>query len=381
MLTVRNLLTPYHSDTNSGTGVLLTFRELMLIAGYIVDSDDGHASWANSEVLVTGSAGAGGSGSAGSGSDFSVNSASPRVVYDPDGRFTQSMADDGNTLSLLATNDQNRSAWKIEEYIDANNVRVDIKGFHPSGWITESNIPARILARNTSALSSGSWMLFDAPAGSNMQVRILHNSTTSQRFFVRPRGKLGAGAPYNVETNYRSHNYTGYNTFRLQAYADGASLGVFYKSGGGSRGALVVGELENTTDTQDANPGFVWGSFPISNTWHQTVVNMLNHSNTVNDAYIDFIKRYTSTEDEDRFHNQFQYRLVNGNRAPIRRPNVMMSGTNNVYPRGKMPFFFVQTYTGYESERPINSTGTLYHFHSGIVIPRNGPNDQLLLTP
>jgi len=193
---IRNWHTPYVIDSRGGHYVAMVMKEIFLVAGYTVNSDDGDAAWTNVlNILVNELGGANG---------FQVDSTKPREIYDPLGRFTQAMVDDECGIGLrggVLDDDQNHSLWRITEYIDANHVKVDVDGWNPHGWVTDNQLAGRIVKFDGDYLPSAAWVLLDGPPGSVAQVKLdVVNYTNSCMIRLAPMGKPYAGSGVGGDT-------------------------------------------------------------------------------------------------------------------------------------------------------------------------------------
>lgn len=369
---VRNCLSPFTQDARGCNHVIL-ISELLRVAGYTYNSDDGDPNWAANE-LVDEPGGANG---------FQVQAAAPRVIYDPLGRFTAAMAgtdSDGACIALRATNEANRSVWKITEYIDANHVKIDEKGVNPDAWVDESGIPGRIFTQNAGVFGNDSWVLLDAPSPSKLQARINYTTSSWIDLFVRPAGQDGDPTEAGSGSQVALDNYYT-NRVRANLYADGANVFIYWIDQDGSADVMGWGELEVADPTKDLYPGFVlWHDDMQGNSAHRYDLRMLDTTGSSITCYIDYLKRTWDTTEDGRVDTKFTARLVNNGFAMLRKPNVVMWGPDK-YPRGKLPDFFVQTYDGWEAERPLDRAGNWFHWFKGCAVRRNGPDDPLLVRP
>jgi len=192
---VRNWQTPYTADGWGGHHNTMMIKELCLVAGYTVDSDDGDSAWTSaSNILVNEPGGANG---------FQVSAGSPREIYDPLGRFTQAMVDDECSIGLrggVLDDDQNHSLWRIVEYLDANHVRVDSDGFNPFGWVTDTQLAGRIFKFSGLQLTSGAWVILDSPDPERVQIKVEKDSTTNCYVQIAPFGKPHQGTAQAGDT-------------------------------------------------------------------------------------------------------------------------------------------------------------------------------------
>jgi hypothetical protein len=369
---VRNLLTPFTQD-GRGCNHVIAITEMLRVAGYTYDSDDGDANWANN-ILVN---------EPGGGNGFEVAAANPRQIYDPLGRFTAAMAgtdSDGACISLLATNEENRSCWKITEFIDANNVLIDEWGENPDAWTDETDIPGRIWTQNAGAFAADSWMILDAPAPSKLQAVVWYDTSSWMDFFVRPAGQDGdpteAGAGYSTGIN---NYYT--NRVRAQMYADGFNVFICWIDQDGNADVMGWGELEVEDLVADPYPGFVLvGKDVQGQADYNYDVRMIDEFGTSQQAYLDVLKRDWDMVTGVAIGDALDRRIINNRVALMRRPNVVMWGSVR-YPRGKLPDFFASSNKQFENERPLDRAGNWFMWRQGVAIHRNGPDDPLLVRP
>lgn len=371
----RNVLVPL--ATTSGWGPHLAiwwFREMMLIGKWTENSNNADAAWSSAlNILATVAAGPNG---------FQVAAASPRIVYSPSGVFTSSMV--GAVLSLFAANDQNRGMWRIKVYLNANYVEVDDLSFSPYGWLDESGIQARVTVGNGLQLGAGAWSLMDAPVGSNLQTRLIHTDTSNANAGVRPKGKLGTLTEVGGSTNL-SYYYT--TRMRLNFCFDGVQSLMYYLENYNSpqwTGMLFVGHLLDV-DAADTNPGFFFGTANMAAVlpWNIPMAT-LNSVDAAIVAYPTTIKKYLADDDSESYETKFPRRLVNGRPgfAALRSPWVCLDNTAIVGAcvRGRLPLVRIG-YTGWEKLSPMDTPGNWFHLHSGLVVPRNGPNDPMVVYP
>ena len=181
---IRNWQTSFTINGWGGHHMTMLQKELLLIAGYTVNSDDADAAWSSALNIVVDEAG----GTNG----FQVDAGIPREVYDPLGRFTQAMVDNECSLGLrggLLDDDQNHSLWRITEYIDANHVKIDADGFNPFGWVTDTQLAGRIFKFDGLQLGNGAWVLMDGPADERVQIKIVKPNTSYCYVQIAPFGK------------------------------------------------------------------------------------------------------------------------------------------------------------------------------------------------
>ena len=359
---------------NRGTMLRLWYiREALLAAGWVENSNDGDAAWSSALNLVLSIA----SGPNGLG----VSALAPREVYSPNGDFLPAHV--GLVLNMDATNDQNRGLWRISEYIDANTVKVDQAGWFSQGWATESGMAARLVSGGEVVLAGGAWSLLDAPAGSNVQLRLLYVDSSQCYAYVRPRGKLGD------PTEINSVNLGGYYAYymRIQLYFDAPNYMILMSSNSGGTGGLMVGELLDT-DPGDTDPIFLLSSasgfdnLPL----RAASIRMLDSVLAPINAYAASLKSGTGENIGNAgvdLYSRFGRRLLGGGGlAAARSPWVCLANTASVGAcvRGRLPVMR-HTYTGFEPFTPFDAAGDWQHLSQGIVIPRNGVGDPLLMWP
>lgn len=194
---IRNWQTPYTADGWGGHDLAFVMKEMLLVAGYSLDSDDGDAAWTSASNILVDEAGGGGVGTG-----FEVDAGSPRVIYDTQGRFTQAMVDDECSIALrggLLDDDQNHSIWRIVDYIDANHVLVDGDGWNPFGWTTDTQLAGRIFKFEGLELTNGAWALMDGPGNERVRVRIEKDADANCYMQMAPFGRpvlvTGQGTP------------------------------------------------------------------------------------------------------------------------------------------------------------------------------------------
>jgi len=349
------------------------FREILLAFGFTENSNDGDAAWGSaSNLLVSVAAGASG---------FAVDGTQPGVVTSPDPIFTSSHVD--KVLNLLALNEQNRGLWRITAVVDAYTVLVDTAGLFGDGWVTESGIAARITTGTGTTFTDGAWTLLDAPTGTDFQIRVLYNNNDNIVVYVRPKGKLGDlteitsvgfGAYYMVRS-------------RINGYYDGVN-GMVFTAHWSSNSATYSSSMFAFGKLLDAAPADTDPVFLLSNNNGMTSNSLQALSIRMLDSVLGQIEAYatwlkTQTGAATSLYNVFGRRVfAPSGVAAIRSPWVVLNDTASVGAcvRGRLPMFRA-TYQGFEQWTPMDIAGTLQHYNNGIVIPRNGVDDPLIMWP
>lgn len=160
----------------------MVFSEVLQMLGF-TRTDNGDPAWTGNRLIDE-------AGGGGVGTGFEVDALKPREVYDTQGRFTQSMVDNQATLFLfggLLNDDQNQSAWRITEFIDANHVKVEGVSWNPYGWVTDTQLGGVVMYANTVELLNGAWAEFDCPpAMGRYRVRIYFVNNGDLQVSVAP---------------------------------------------------------------------------------------------------------------------------------------------------------------------------------------------------
>lgn len=353
------------------------FRELLLLAGYTENSNDADPQWTGNAVIVSGGAG------------FTVALASPRIVTDEDGpgRFTQAMQDNSACINLFgATHDRNRIMARIVRFIDAHNVEIDSSSWNAVlGWFDEIGIAGRVVDPVASAaqLGNGAWSLMDAPAPSNAQLRIVHQTTSLLNVFIRPRGQ--AADPTESVTTYLFATYND-NWFRFNLIADGPDVVIIQNTGAGYNQRMLFSGLLDNVVSGDNDPAFLTKlEHDISIYYNDNDIDMMNHLGTMVVAKFGIEKTdhnayMSGLDDEARIASKHGWRLMNGRpgKAWGEVLDVIMTGPSGQYIRGKAPLLRY-SYEGWEEIRPIDAAGTLMHWDMGQIIPYNGSGDPLII--
>jgi hypothetical protein len=364
---VRNLRSPLLTATWSAHATVVLVRELLKLNGWTDITLDADAAWASCLILDQ-LAGANG---------FTVSALSPRIITDQNspGRFTQAMVTGDYSFFLRATNIQNRGAWRMTRFIDANNIEISANGTPPYGWANETNMPARIINVNAARLATSKGVLMQAPTG-NFQFRIYHSSTSACLVFCRPKG----GVPLATEIPAAGYGVAnGTDTWLcFNVWMEGRNAFISWSSAGGLR-SVQIGELDSP-DSGDANPGFIWPKdTPGSTHYATTSAYMLNFSDVEITMYPSFIKPYSGDSYTAMLMSQEMRRLQNGSPGQLALRIPRMYGGNiaaNACYRGKIPLVrFANMYL--DSYRPVDSGGDWLYMTRGLVLPRNGPNDRL----
>ena len=355
------------------------FREALLAGRWTENSNDGDAAWTSPlNIVLNAVSGVNG---------LDVSAASPRVVSSPNGDFLESHV--GKILNLDAANDQNRGLWRISEYIDANTVKVDPAGWFPDvGWATETDMDARLTTVAGLAPTGGAWTIMDSPAGYNVQIRILFQDDSNCYVYVRPRGKLGDFT--EIASGNLGDYYGPY--LRLQLYFDGVQTQVLlthWQSSSGQYHAsgFVVGSLLDA-DPADTDPiFFMYSSYGFDNLkLYEITVKMLDSALAEINAFVMSVKVALNQDPDstnvDLYQNFGRRLLGSAGLAALRSPWVALANIASVGAcvRGRLPILR-STYTGFERFTPLDSAGAWQHFSAGTAIPRNGPQDPLIMWP
>lgn len=367
---VRNLGVP-DVASNGGSPLLIYIRELLLLARWSEVSNNGDAGWPDVGGVVN--------NLVAQPNDLQVNPANPRRIYSPSGPFTSAMV--GYVISLLAVNDQNRSAWKIAKYIDANNIEVDDQGFTPWNWVAEVGITGRVTRCTTALTAPTATCLWNAPTG-GMQARLLYSGTNAQICYVRPKGN----APVPLATECTGITFANQNALkhRMHMVAEDENVLIWWSTEDSDLEVVMWGKLEDA-DTLDDQPNFIYGKAVAPSTRpHHYEMWMLDGADANIAAYPTVPKPWWDSSTVVPFFDYLHARLMNGRPgyAPVRSMWVMLANTAVVGAciRGRLPLIG-QSYIGYERMRPLDAAGNWMHIYYGMIVPRNGPNDQLPLVP
>lgn len=373
---VRNLGVP-DVASNGGSPLLIYIRELLRLARWSEVSNNGDAGWPDVGGVVN--------NLVAQPNDLQVNPANPRRIYSPSGPFTSAMV--GYVISLLAVNDQNRSAWKIAKYIDANNIEVDDQGFTPWNWVAEVGITGRVTRCTTALTAPTATCLWNAPTG-GMQARLLYSSTSAQICYVRPKGN--AAIPLATECTGITFNNQSAWKHRMHMVAEDENLLIWWSTEDIGFEIIMWGKLIDA-DALDIEPNFIYGKSaaatggpPTTTAPYTYEMWMLDGADADIRAYPTVPKPWWDGSSVTPFFNYFHARLMNGRPgyAPVRSMWVMLDNvlTNGACVRGRIPLVG-QSYIGYERLRPVDAIGDWLHLYYGLIVPRNGPNDQLPLVP
>lgn len=363
---VRNLGVPDVTSAG-GSALLIYIRELLLVARWAEASNDGGAAWpgnGGSPNLVVAPA------------DLQVDPLYPRRITSLSSPFTSAMV--GNVISLLATNDQNRSIWRITKFIDANNIEVEDQGFTPFNWILETGITGRV-TRLSSTLTAGvSQSLFNAPAPSNMQARLFYSAVDAQILYVRPKGQVPlatecTGITYADSTDYKH---------RMHMIAQDENVIIWWSTEDTAFEFVMWGKLLDA-DAADTDPNFILGKAAATGANLYTYsMFMLDGADADIQVFVTSIKRHRIDYQDANFSVYANARLANSGFALLRSPWVCLANvlTVGACVRGRLPLL-AQGYVNYERLRPMDAAGSWLHTYRGIMLPRNGPDDKLPLVP
>jgi len=359
---VRNLDVP-DVTVEGGSALLITIRELLRVAKWTEQSNDGDPDWpdAGSPNFVV------------SPVDLQVDPLSPRVITSLSSPFTSAMV--GDMIALLATNDQNRSMWRITGYIDANNIEVDAQGFTPWNWVLETGITGRVV-QVAYALSVGTAQaLWNAPVG-NMQARLFYAAADSPTFYVRPKGQVPLATECTGVTFAESGDYK----HRMHMIAEDQNALIWWSTEDLPFRFLMWGALLDA-DAADTDPNFILKGYDTLRLSAYEMY-MLDGADANITVYPTAPKKNLSAAITANFFAYFHSRLANNGNALLRSPWVCLANTAAVGAcvRGRIPIL-AQTYEEYEDLRPLDAAGAWLHTYTGVAVPRNGPDDQLPIVP
>lgn len=444
---VRNFHTPYSAGNRGAESVLWFYAELLRLAGYEYDSDDGDPAWASSANVLIDDAGAPG---------FTVDPNEPLIVTDPSARFTQAMVDGETSLILRAANDYNKGAWRMVEFLTSSKVRIDSEGRPPYNWTPETGIPGRAVIQDGLLPLDGAWIMFNAPSPCRLQVRLLKVSYTTCHLYIRPEGQplVGVGddidatgsptmdltdsagvfrarhvgrnitisnalnplnngtfpiTAYISDTQIQYTNASGVNEtsafdweidgdasettaqligryysdrVRMNMVASGANLFLYNYSDDGYRDRTLIGELVSA-ETEDETPGLWWGTpspaTGFTYSWDYKA-QMLDHQvvPATLEGWPTFLKSGWNIQDQVQWNAQDRRRLVNGY-AFGRSPWLVMDDVaQGGYVRGRLPLILFSN-INFIPRTPLDGAGLWLHLEEGLVVPRNGPNDPLIV--
>lgn len=373
---VRNLKPITLTDAYCASAVTQLLRHIFWLAGW-AETLDADPAWA--AVVAVDEPGTT------PGNGFRVSSASPRVVHDPLGRFTALMVTNAYVLFLKGTAPRNLGAYRIVEFIDAYNVKIDDRSAPGDGWTTQVDIPARIVGGDGAAvtfntaggrLAAARGFYAQAPTG-NLKARVHHQTTGIMQVFALPNGitQVGTGATLVGNTD---------NNLRLNAVFDGNNLLAYLLADNADTQSafFMWGGLEDV-DAADVNPGFVQNDRDLTTDWPWNyATNMLDGAGASIAVYGTFLKRRFDTVATAANYALAGFRLIGSGRgsAALRKCRIVMENTLTVGAcvRGKLPLVR-HTWGSYEKFRPMDPEGAWLHLAFGLVVPRNGPNDPLPL--
>lgn len=362
---VRNLRIPDVVYPNGGSALLIYMRELLLLAKWTEQSNDGDTAWpdAGSPNLIA------------TATDLQVDPLSPRVVTSSSSPFTSAMV--GDTLTLFAANDQNRSIWRITAYIDANNIEVDVLGFTPFNWVLESGITGRVVNLTSALTPVTAQCLMNAPAPNNMQARIAHEGYTIQSFYVRPKGQV----PLATETATISTDDRDDLKHVMHMIAQDENALIWWSTEDTNFKFVMWGGLIDA-DTADTDPNFILAAFGTGIRLGSYSMRMLDGADADIAVYPTMPKVDWAKSASQNFFAYFTSRQANNGKALLRSPWVCLAdvATVGACVRGRIPLL-AQTYEGYERFRPLDAAGAWLHTYDGVAVPRNGPDDQLPIIP
>lgn len=363
---VRNLRIP-DAITYGSSGLLIYLRELLFLAKWSEASNDGDSAWPDvgSPNWVVGP------------TDLQVDPLAPRVITSLSSPFTSAMV--GDVISLLASNDQNRSIWRITGYIDANNIEVDAAGFTPFNWVLESGITGRVTKLASELTTVTAQSLINAPSPNNMQARLYYAGIDAATCYVRPKGQVplateSPGLVYLDRHDLRT---------RMHMIAEDENAFIWWSTEDTGLKVVMWGGLIDT-DTGDTDPNFILGADGATAAQLSSyAMYMLDGADASIAAYPTAPKRsWTQNTQTTNFFSYLDSRLANNGNALLRSPWVCLDNvsTDGACVRGRLPIL-AQTYEGYERLRPLDAAGAWLNTYMGVAVPRNGPDDPLPKIP
>lgn len=380
---VRNMKPLTVADTYCASMMTQIMRHMLWWADWTEISLDADVAWAN-VIAVSDTGGTPG---------FRVYAAQPRIIEDLDagGRFTLSMETNRHIIFLKGTG-QNRVAAVITRYIDAHHVEIDRDSVPPTGWADEAAIPAKIIGGDsggtitfntaTGRLAAAKGVLMQAPTG-NLQIRVYHQTTSIMQVFARPMGGAGTATEIGAGTTLVGSTD---NTMRINAVFEGRN-GLLYMIADQTTTqsfTLLFGELDDA-DAGDTNPGFIMMDRDLTTTYPLIYsMHMLNGAGSPASiaAFPTFVKRQSSTQYDSGNWNLQGFRLLGPKpgKAWLRKARIVLDNivTVGACVRGKLPLVRF-THTDVEMWRPMDAAGAWMHLYLGLVAPRNGPNDPLVV--
>lgn len=369
---VRNARLPYTSGGSgpAGSALIYALREMLYLAGYTEDSNDGDADWAgaNLEINEPGSPTTG----------FTVDPSQARVITDQSasGRFTAGMAKN-SLIALYATNDRNRILARIEEVVDANTIKIDPFCWNRhQPWIAETDMAGRVFNPLTTApFGNGAWTLLDAPAGQG-QVRLQYSSSSSLLAYFRPRGQLGDA----TETASRTiASFEPDTQSVLNMYVDDDNnvfLWWYSEDPVTAWGWIYTGLLDVYDPVNDPNPCFFSCEWAPGNRLHTYELDMVSHNNNAISGYP--MEWWFGDNGDTAILQKMAYSsMVNfTGRALVDKPFCFMEDVaDGGYIRGQLPI--VRQCYSFEERRPIGRDWLVVR--GEIAIPRGvgGPKGGL----
>lgn len=377
---IRNLKMPLPDYNYMASMYMIAYRWLLWLADWTETSIDADTAYnVGNSMAVDETSGTPGNG-------FVVAAASPGLVYDPLGRFTASMATYGYIIFLKASTASNRGAYKIVQYVDANNILVDLNSTPPGGWTDEVDISGKILGGSTAganrwttsgsgAISGSKSALYTAPSGVN-QLRLYHSSSYYLYAYGRPNGtatEVGGDALY-TNSNYEC---------RVDGYFEDPNFFTVLRevNQSGNHRILFTGTLTDA-DAGDTNPNFLYYSTDAWGAAYMMITpfRMLDNAGTpasIN-GYAVFTKRSNSVNGTSGFYMLPAFRITLARTAVTPIYLCLSNVATGGFIRGKIPV--IRQCNQYAPEcSPIDGVGAWQHLYKGMAIPRSGPNDQRLI--
>lgn len=371
MIHIRNVLHGYTGFSASAFHAyfLVTLREVFFAGRWTEVTKNNATEWDNNVTDLTPVTSA------------SVNSANPGRVVIPDGGMTGS---EGKGLTLIdANNDENCGVYYIEAVISDTEVEVDGRTAPADGWVTASTgISARLFDWGLDdRLSSNTYVVMKCPTG-NFEVWLNVQSTNYYMAALGyPDGYASNHPTYPDSTTNNVSQIQGSSADKrafVNAVFDGNSAYIFWETDNGGWDVLYCGELENT-DPNDTYPGFCLAKGDGLGAWYDYNFYMIDSDNPLTQWRFEPAYLSAGTDSASTLMAFERARLVK-RKLQVVTPRVYCGQVGAGFYRGSMPIIKA-THSDWEAWRPLNPDRTLWTItESGLVIPKDGPNDFRRLT-
>jgi len=386
-LFIRNCMIPSSQvpvDVRSNTGgrrMIWLAWEILRLAGWAEQWKDADVNWTACERFSPVADGA-------------VNSANPLVITSDTAGFVSNGVVVGDVVSVEGSLGQNLGMYRIADIVSDTEIIIDAYCRPAVGWVTETGLTLKV---HTAATKSGEQITdatevcMNPPAGTQQ----VHFSSTTSKLHITtyPKGDVTTKGTGTATTTSNVTQDSTADRPRVNAYVNDQNAFIYIvwwiNATTVSWSTWFFGELEDVA-ASDIYPGFYahghysaandypWDFF-ASNNSHMRNFKMLDAGSTVPQEFRTVhLKSFGAVSEVNRRGSLFNCRLLEGG-APRRKiPYWTIVGASPMYRRGVAPIVR-STYDGWEKMRPFDPAGQWVHTRNGVLLPRGGPGDPIII--